>query len=723
MESHEMWSQDTFLFTPAREPLNPNLPRSAQQWSERFAQDHAAAFDAHGWRYYTGEWLEDWYPGYSSSWVPLRGAIGNLYEQASIVTDAVRREEGTLETYRESVHKQLVSTMANLSTLAANRQAVLRDFLAEKRTCVSADAPQSQKTYALLPTANRARWTRFLDLLEIQGFEVYQAEKPFKGSGIDRLGLEVKKREFPVGTLLIPGRQPEAKLLAALMEFDPRMSTKFLIDERRELLRFDRSLLYEITGWSATMLFDLECVTLDGELPKAANSQRLDPSSSTPETPTPESLSATVAFVFDGTDDASVIAAARLMEQDVHVRVADKAFAFDERDYGRGSVLITRKDNTAFDGDLTAIVAEVAQTAGIAAHGIGSGLGSGDLPDLGGEHFVLLRAPRIAVIGKEPFHASSYGACWYTIDHLLGLRASYLDAHRIGDVDLRRYNVIVLPDGSPEVVKEKMTALQSWVEGGGTLIAIGGSAGPIAQDPGGIGTIRQLPDILTESEPYLQAVIREWEGKTTTVDVDAVWSHTAPSDAEAPEIPWQGAALFGGDDEPDEAELKRRDEWRKIFMPRGAIIAGRVDDRSWLTAGCGQYLPVIYRAKNVLMVPPGVEAPIRVGFFVPTPHEAERADEGDKESEAEETKAPTPGWIIAPPGHELRVRMSGLLWPEAVQRISNSVCLAREEVGDGQVILFASDPIFRASTPGTERLFINAVVCGPGMGATLPIDL
>ena len=47
--------------------------------------------------------MEEWYPGYSSSWVPLRGAIGNLYEQASIVTDAVRREEGTLETYREEV--------------------------------------------------------------------------------------------------------------------------------------------------------------------------------------------------------------------------------------------------------------------------------------------------------------------------------------------------------------------------------------------------------------------------------------------------------------------------------------------------------------------------------------------------------------------------------------------------------------------------------------------
>ncbi|MBM3853104.1 MAG: hypothetical protein FJ399_08095, partial [Verrucomicrobia bacterium] len=113
MEGHEMGAQDTFLFMPAREPVNPNLPATAKAWEERFARDQAAAFDARGWRYYTGEWNENWYPGYSASWAALRGAIGNLYEQAGIVTDAVRRPEGTLESYRESVHKQVVSTMAN----------------------------------------------------------------------------------------------------------------------------------------------------------------------------------------------------------------------------------------------------------------------------------------------------------------------------------------------------------------------------------------------------------------------------------------------------------------------------------------------------------------------------------------------------------------------------------------------------------------------------------
>ncbi|GIS05009.1 MAG: hypothetical protein CM15mP108_1130 [Gammaproteobacteria bacterium] len=48
-----------------------------------------------------------------------------------------------------------------------------------------------------------------------------------------------------------------------------------------------------------------------------------------------------------------------------------------------------------------------------------------------------------------------------------------------------------------------------------------------------------------------------------------------------------------------------------------------------------------------------------------------------------------------PSGNDLNVRMSGLVWPEASQRIANSAYLTRERIGDGQVILFSGEPNFR----------------------------
>jgi hypothetical protein len=65
--------------------------------------------------------------------------------------------------------------------------------------------------------------------------------------------------------------------------------------------------------------------------------------------------------------------------------------------------------------------------------------------------------------------------------------------------------------------------------------------------------------------------------------------------------------------------------------------------------------------------------------------------------------------------------MSGLLWPEAAERLANSAYLTRERIKAGQVICFASSPMFRAGAVGTTRLFTNAVVFGPGLGTSQPI--
>ena len=79
------------------------------------------------------------------------------------------------------------------------------------------------------------------------------------------------------------------------------------------------------------------------------------------------------------------------------------------------------------------------------------------------------------------------------------------------------------------------------------------------------------------------------------------------------------------------------------------------------------------------------------------------------------------GWSSLPDEYQLKLRMSGLLWPEASQRIANSAYLTREASGNGQIILFASQPVFRGSTMGTNRLLLNALVYGEGLGTNIAI--
>ena len=83
----------------------------------------------------------------------------------------------------------------------------------------------------------------------------------------------------------------------------------------------------------------------------------------------------------------------------------------------------------------------------------------------------------------------------------------------------------------------------------------------------------------------------------------------------------------------------------------------------------------------------------------------------------------TINWSSLPAGKDINVRMSGLVWPEASQRIANSAYLTREKVGKGQIILFSGEPNYRGSALGTNRLWLNAVVYGSGLGSNSEIDL
>jgi hypothetical protein len=57
--------------------------------------------------------------------------------------------------------------------------------------------------------------------------------------------------------------------------------------------------------------------------------------------------------------------------------------------------------------------------------------------------------------------------------------------------------------------------------------------------------------------------------------------------------------------------------------------------------------------------------------------------------------------------------ISGVAWPESIERVKGSVYVTNEKVGRGQVITFADDPHFRLFWRGTLPLFLNAVLYGP----------
>ncbi len=700
IDGHEMGSQGTFLFAPAREPVNRNLPPMMKKWGGVFAKDQSNAFDTHAWPYYTGEWYENLYAGYSS-YAEFRGSLAILYEQARTAEDGVRLQQGTIRTYQESVHHQLVSTMANLTTLAQNSKDMYHDYLADRRLVISADSPYANISYAVLPTANSSRLQAFIERMQAQDIDLFRADQDLTVSNATNLmGQSLSSTVLPAGTLIIPNRQAEARLLAAILEFDAKIIDETLLAERQKLLREGGSTIYDTTAWNLEMMYGLETL----RIPRYINSG-ISPYQAAPAPAAVTGSATPIAWIADGADDASVGFAARLMEQGAKVRAIDKAIELGGQSFSRGSVMVSVNDNRKFQGDLPALVAATASEMKLTATGIDEGLGAGDLPDIGGRHFVLLEQPRIAILSRDGISPYSFGAIWHSIDSNLGIRHSHLDQSGFSHSDLRRYNVLVLPHRyTGELSEGELSALKTWVEAGGTLVAIQGSVPALVAEDAELSSVRLISDTFEDPGKYDLSLQREWLAKSNVLqDPEQLRAHVVAREVS---YPWGEK-----DKDADEKALKKQDDWQAVFMPQGAMLAGQVDQKHWLTFGTAGILPVLYGNLPVLMSDDGSSAAVRMGVLDPVTSTGWSSLIFD--DEAENWKL---GWATIPAGQDIQLRMSGLLWPEAAQRIANSAYLTRESKGHGQIILFAGQPVFRGATLGTNRLLLNALVYGPGMG-------
>jgi hypothetical protein len=691
IDGHEMGPQDTYLMGPPRDPLNFNIAPSVQKWALRFAEDQGGAFDQRGWRYYTGEWFENWYPGYSN-YAEYRGSMHILYEQSRMAEDGVKRPEGTIQTYKESVHHQYISTLANLESLQKYSNEMYQDYWEDRKLVLSSKSQYANKSYIVLANDNHSRTHLLAEKLLAQDIEIKLVDKAFEvDNATTHLGLEKDDVNVPIGSLVINARQPEARLLNAIMEFDSALKPEVVQAERERVLKKGESIMYDTSAWNLTMMYGLDAITVDDEFDKNLVAY------SKPAVVINQPDAKAIAWFVDGADDASVAFAARLMEQGLHVRVIDKVAQFGELKLNRGSVAVTITDNLNNPALLT-LIKQTGDELNLKILSSSTGFGKGILPDWGGEHFVLLQQPQIAIASQAGTRSNDVGTTWWSIDTNLGIRHSHLDSNNLASTDLRRYNTIILPQRW-SMSDDNQKALAQWVKQGGTLITHDNASAIMAKMED-FSSVKVLDEIFASAKDFDTALQRRLLGQQPYNVSAKLKSSLLDTDVS---YPW--------DNTPEalkEEVLKQRNDWQKLFMPAGAMAVGYTDQEHWLTFGVNKQLPLLYEDQTVLVTPQGADSVVSVGVYT-----------DNKEAKYEKAL----GWYSIPEGKELHVRMSGLIWPEAAQRIANSSYLSRESIGEGQLIMFSGQPNFRGATRGTNRLLLNAIVYGAGFGTSANIAL
>lgn len=713
VDSHEMGSDDSYLFSPARHPFNPFLPSGSVAEARRYAADQAKALDGRGYAYYTREWNEEFFPGYGSSWAEYQGgATGILYEMSGTDGTRVKQRTGLVRTFAQAVEHQLVSSVANLETLAGRRDEALRETLDARREAIRRGEAGTVRAWIVGPGLNPDASAAAGWVASRQGIESYLLAAPATIAGLRdiRTGASVTK-ELPAGTRMFPADQPAGNLLRVI--FDPHvpMSAPFLREEREYLEKGKGSRLYDTTAWSLPLMIDAEAYWTATK--PAGDWKREEPAPAGP----PSVEAATYGWIAAGASDRALVALRRLFEDGISVRLAEKAFRVEGRTWERGAILVKREGNP---DDLRERLQQVASATGVAFVAVGTALAE-DGPDLGGSHFHPLVAPRVGVWTGPSIEPSSYGAIWHLFDEGLGLRFTALDLSRFQGVDLDRYNVLVFPpetwSGSYATILGKggIDRIKRWAEGGGTLIGLGEGASFLAAKESGLTKTRMRSEALDRFPPAVWGITAaeaiaagptraagifpeppKAEEKATAkrespYDVAPVLGDgakpfatgvTLGSPVTGQPVPlgeWLKPVLPAGQTAPKDDDLKSADERLRRFSPSGAFLRIDLDPEVWMTWGMGAETTAWMGADDTLVAEPPVEVPARFSAIE-------------------------------------RLHLGGLLWPEAAGRIAMTAYATRERLGRGQAILFLDHPARRGWMRGTQRLFANAVMFGPGMG-------
>src|SRR6266480_3283303 len=168
----------TFFFPPVAQAVNLNLPPQTTKWFETYGRGNAAAFDRQGWQYFVRGVFDFFYPGYWDEWATFQGASGMTYETDGGPQYNLRRDDGSISTFRDGIAHHFVASLATLETTAKNRQARLQDYYEFRRSALAEAATDRMKRIVILPGSDPRTTAHVVGLLLRNGVEVGRLRQP-----------------------------------------------------------------------------------------------------------------------------------------------------------------------------------------------------------------------------------------------------------------------------------------------------------------------------------------------------------------------------------------------------------------------------------------------------------------------------------------------------------------------------------------------------------------
>ncbi|HEV8630313.1 MAG TPA: M14 family zinc carboxypeptidase [Thermoanaerobaculia bacterium] len=668
---------------------------------------------------YTHGYFDTWSPGYLMFMAAMHNGVSRLYETfgnggADTVTRELDSDDTSRTWYRQDPPYPTVSwsqrnnnnyeetgLLVSLAFTAENRELLLRNFWAKGRRAVEKPQREGPAAYVLPGDWRRpGAQAELLRVLQLQHVEISRAEQPFTvtvpaapgGSEDSKKGGAAKNgdtkpgdskakapvnRTFPAGSYVVRMDQPYSRIADALLDrqyWSPDDPQKHPYDD---------------TGWSFGDSFDAEAVRVtDAHVLSAP----MKPVESPVRLAGGISGSGAVHLVVPRGDDAAFALRYRLGEG--AVAAAAEPFKAGKRSYPRGTWIVTGADAAALQraaGELGVAVDAVAAAPAVATRPVGK--------------------PRLALLHTWQWTQSE--GWWRQRLDLLGVPYDYISTQDVAaTADLHaRYDAILFPPvglgnpqrivsglplwGEPQPWKETpetpnltidstddmrpglgftgLEHLRSFVAAGGTLVAVEDTA-QLLVDAGlapGVrvadsGSLKVVGSILDARFPNMASPIADGLG-----DRLAVYS------AEGMSFELSNAAAGGWSPKSSDRPTGRgtaSESDAAVGRPAPQARPEGAKVEPWEA----RPLSNEQRRDNPFVIPEALR-----------PHALLRFGDADE------------------------LLVSGLL--EHGDQLARRAAVVEVPVGEGRLVLFAINPIWRGETIGSHPLVWNVLLAGAAL--------
>jgi len=554
IDLHEMGGDESYFFSPAAEPINPFMSKAQIENTGLIGKNIGQNFDEFGFDYFTREVFDAFYPGYGDSWPTFYGASASTYEVASTRGEVYRTKSGKMMTYKDTVQRHFVASIATAEGASDNREKILHDFYRYQDDAISSGKNDKNERVFILPNVrDKAASHRLATLMAQHGAEVKQATQDFKACGVN----------YKTGAYFIDTAQPRGKFVKTTFTKQVDMSSAFIKEQERLRARNLSDQIYDITGWSLPLMFNVDTDACGKEVDVASSIVKAD----SPLQGNVTHADAKVAYLVAWGDMAAGRFLTAALQAGLSIKSADQAFVLEGKThFPAGSLIIETKANAQ---GLSAVVRKLAQQSGAQVVGVDSSWVT-DGPSFGSEHTARMLAPKIAMAWDEPTSSLSAGSTRFVIERQFNYPVTAIRSDRLARADLSAYQVLILPAGNyaDALGNGGISNIKEWVKQGGVLLTLG-SATRFAADN----------DLL--------AVQRELAYKD---------DKTAKAKSDAKKEATVAGQLF-----KDKAELVNAsiDHEESPDYVAGVLANVEVDQEHWLTAGVNPSLVAMVSGNDI----------------------------------------------------------------------------------------------------------------------------